>query len=261
MPTYSDKAEWKRWARRGWNPAWLENCLEELGPLKEAVPWDRSRRDQFADRWAAARQTGQDAYYTSRVLLQQEIVGRGGIRIRPVIAFRSEKEMRAAIQPDIQAKVDQMAFFFQHAFLVPDSDIEFDLDLLKRAVDLAKDPDYKKARTDLYDWQEDRVVKGYTDAKAIDEMKELIARYDAKMKGTKWKNVRYACFAAALAIPVAKEMALIGGATALAAGAGVKVIEFISGKNESNIPESLAPAVALHTVRKELKLREPKLGS
>ena len=89
-PPENDKAEWKRWARKGWNPAWLENCFEELGPLKEAIPWDEYRRQQFADRWKAARQVGQDAYYTTKMLLQQAMAAKGGVRVRPVIPYTRE---------------------------------------------------------------------------------------------------------------------------------------------------------------------------
>ena len=64
-----------------------------------------------------------------------------------------------------------MAVLFQHTLPEPVSDIPFDLDLLKRMVDLAEDPDYRKARQALYDWQEDRVVKGYAAEQAKEEMK------------------------------------------------------------------------------------------
>jgi hypothetical protein len=268
-PLEEDKAEWKRWTERGWSPAWQQSCFEILGPLAEPVPWDERRRTQFTDRWKAAKTAGRDAYWTTKELLRQEMAATGGLLVRPVIAYTSMQEMKNAIQPDTkyrkkksaqpepQTKVDEMAVLFQHTFVEPVSDIPFDLDLLKRAVDLAKDPDYRKARQALYDWQEDRVIKGYTAEQAKEEMKGLLEKYEAEMKRPNWKHIRrYAFFAAALAIPGAKEMGLIAAPIALGAEASVKLVELISGKSEGAIPECLAPAVALHTARKELRLRE-----
>jgi hypothetical protein len=263
-PASFEDEEWRRWEQRGWNPEYLEKCFHKLGSLVEPVPWDEFHRQEFADRREAARQTGQDAYWTTKRFLQQKLENkqrRSEIPIRPVVAYTSQEEWEKEFKPQkqkptsksaiitpksIQANVDRMAFLFRHEFLVPDSDSEPHIDVLRRAVELAEDPEYKEARGALYDWQEKLVSMGGTGEGAIVDMKKLLAKYDVSMKRAKWKRLRhYTCFFAALAVPFAKEAALIPAATALAAEAGVKIIEFISGNNEPAIPQSLGPAVGL----------------
>ncbi len=261
-PPPEDAGELKRWKENQWSPAWLDSLQEILGNLVEPVPWDEYKRSEFSDRWRAAKQAGEDAYAVSRRMLKREYAGKvseAGNPVRPVVAFQSERELKQSIQPDVQAKVERLGIIFKHEFLYPDSDIESYTDLLKRAVGLARDDRFIKARRALYDWQEDIVARGYADAEAIRVMRGLLADYKKAQRRTKWKNpTKFAFFVMSLGVPVLREHAVISAAAALVAESGIKVIEYARGHEDAPVGKGLEAAAAIHTAQRELSLRPPQ---
>lgn len=258
-PPPDDPKELERWQAEEWSPAWLDSLREILGDRVEPVPWNDYRRKEFSSQWDAAKQAGEDAYTVSRRMLKQEFarkISERGNPVRPVVAFYSERELQQSIQPDVPAKAERLGIVFKHEFLYPDSDIESHTDLLRRAVGLARDNDFIKARRALYDWQEDVVVKGYTDEEAIGVMRGLLADYETAQRRAKWKNVtRFAFFVVSLAVPVLREHALLSSGTALAAESGIKIIEYGRGGDEALPNRGLSAAAAIHTAQRELSLK------
>jgi hypothetical protein len=221
-------------------------------------------RAKFSDRWKAAKQAGKDAagdaFGLTRMMLKWEFarkVSEAGNPVRPVVAFHSERDLQDSIQPDVPGRVERLGIVFKHEFLCPDSDIESYTDLLRRAVDLARDDDFIKARKALYDWQKDVVLKGYTDAEAIGVMKGLIADYEAVQGRAHWtkKTTKFAFFVASLAIPVLREHAILTAGAALAADSGIKIIDYARSDHDDRPDRGLEAAAAIHTARQELSLR------
>jgi hypothetical protein len=257
VPPENEPAERDRWRHEGWNPAWLDTCLEELGDLAEPFAWHQGIREYFKDQWVTARVLGAEPFHATRMFIRRQFPEDDVIR--PVVPFDSEEALQNSIGAnDVQRRIDGIAIACKHRFLVPDSNMESDLDLLRRAVDLAKDAEFRKARTALYHWQEQRVASGYSDKAILDELETLLRQYDQAMGRAKWKStVRYATFFAGLSVPVARELGLIAAGVSLAFDGGLKVVEFVN-KEKSDDPRALEPAAMLHTARKELSLREPR---
>jgi hypothetical protein len=258
-PPPDDPKERERWNTEQWSPAWLDSLLEILGDRVEPVPWDDFRRGQFSDRRKAANQAAEDAYAATRGLLKQAYTGKTsahGNPVRPVVAYQTEKELQEGIESDVPAKAQRLGIVFKQEFLCPDSDIESQTELLRRAVDLAGDSDFRKARNSLYDWQEDIVAKGYTDKEVIGVMRGLLADYGKAQQRAKWKKkARYAFFVMSLAVPVLREHALISFGTAFATESSIKLIEFAQGGEERAPGLGMEAAAALHTAQRELSLR------
>jgi hypothetical protein len=117
----------------------------------------------------------------TRMLLKQEYTGKKsaqGNPVRPVIAYSTEQELREGLESDVPGKTQRLGIVFKHEFLCPDSEIESHTELLRRAADLSRDSDFRKARNSLYDWQENIIAKGYTGQEAIGVMRGLLADYD-----------------------------------------------------------------------------------
>lgn len=100
--------------------------MEILGDLVEPVHWGRAQRDEFEDRWKAAKQVGEDAagdgYGLTRRMLQQQYArqaDKAGNSVRPVVAFLSEEELKQSIQPGIQEKADRLGIVFKQEFFLP----------------------------------------------------------------------------------------------------------------------------------------------
>ena len=197
-----------------------------------------------------------DAYSATRMLIMSEVPQ--GDLVRPVVAHESEKEFQNDViqgqAHGVQAQVDRLAIAFRHRFFVPDSSMTH-VERLHRAADLARNPDFREVRSALYRWQEDMVVRGYTDKQALAEMEELLAQYQKVMKKVKWNRViRYGIFAASLAIPGFKELKLLEGWGAYRFEAGLKSVEFAHKSMESGIPHHLAPAAMVYSLQKEIGL-------
>jgi hypothetical protein len=257
-PPPDDSEELKRWQVEEWSPAWLDSLREILGDLVEPVPWNEYRRSQFSDRWKSAEQAGEDAYATTRMMLKQEFTSKtseAGNPVRPVVAFQSERELQRSVQSDVRGGVERLGMVFKHKFFVPDSAIESHTDLLRRAVDLARDAEFINARRALYDWQEGVIAKGYTDEEAVGVMRGLLGEYERVQRRAKWKSARFAFFVVSLAVPVLREYAVLSAGAALAAEGGIKVVEYARESREGPPSQALEAAAAIHTVRRELSLK------
>jgi hypothetical protein len=258
-----EPGEWDRWREEGWNPGWQRSCLDIIGDLAEEVPWTQWRRSTFHGQWEVAQAVQRDPYEMTAMFLGQNAIAEitQDVLVRPVVAYRSEQELQ--FQADVQGgpleRVDSLAIAFQHRFLAPDSsDIKDPIELLRRAVDLAKDSDFRKARSRLYDWQENIIARGYSEPQGVEEMAELLDKYEEAMRRAKWKTaLRYGIFVAGISTPIARELGVIAATVALGSEATIKVVEFIRGGAEAGMPTELAPAAMLYTARKELKLRAP----
>jgi hypothetical protein len=127
---------------------------------------------------------------------------------------------------------------------------------LHYAVELARDPEFIKARRALNDLQEDMTAKGYTDRQAIEKMKDLLSEYQKAQRKATWERAkRFGFIVLELAVPGAKELGLISSMAALGAEGGIKIVDWALGCHpEPNTP-GLQAAAAIHTANKELSLK------
>jgi hypothetical protein len=262
VPPESEPAEYDRWTHQGWAPGRLLSMLSRIEDLVERVPWDEYRRQQFHDQWDAARQVGMDPYYPTRMFLKMELDQQSdrpnpnkGELVRPIVAFDSEQEFEKQVigrrDLDVQAGVDKLAIAFRHRFLVPDTSLTH-VERLQRAAELARSPDFKKARTGLYDWQEEVIARGHTVRQAVDEMEQLLDEYEKELRRAKWHSAaRYAIFVAGLTVPVVREAGLLAAGVSLAFESGLKMLEFLHHEKEG---AGLSPAAMLHTAQKSAGL-------
>jgi hypothetical protein len=192
-------------------------------------------------------------------MLQQQYArqaDKAGNSVRPVVAFLSEEELKQSIQPGIQEKADRLGIVFKQEFFCPDSNIQSHTAQLHYAVELARDPEFIKARRALNDLQEDMTAKGYTDRQAIEKMKDLLSEYQKAQRKATWERAkRFGFIVLELAVPGAKELGLISSMAALGAEGGIKIVDWALGCHpEPNTP-GLQAAAAIHTANKELSLK------
>jgi hypothetical protein len=262
VPPENEPAEYDRWTDSQWNPGLLLARLKIIDDLVERIPWDKRLREMWDDGWETAKLVGQDAFATTRwVILSQ--VPQGDL-VRPVVAYESDAEFQqdVHVNPEgVQDRVDRLAIAFRHRFLIPDNSMSH-VERLHRAADMARDPEFQEARAALYQWQEDMIMRGYSDRQALAEMEELLAKYERVQRGAKWQPVvRYGLFAASLIVPGVKELGLLKAWTSYGFEAAIKTAELVHGHQESKVPGCLAPAATIHTLQKDLGLRRPKTGS
>lgn len=136
-----------------------------------------------------------------------------------------------------------------HKIAVPLEEANPD-EALRRAIELARGPDFKQKRRKFYDWQED-IRTGMLPEKASEEMDEMIHEYNRCVeKAVRKIYYKFAFTVAGIAVGLAGTA--LGNPLATAA-AFLSVVEFatLDRKPVIEVGES-APAAMFHDVKKIL---------
>jgi hypothetical protein len=228
IPRPEGPAEKARWAGAEWEPDELDRLLEVLRvDAKEeskrratTVPWNEYTRDLFKRRAETAQIVDQEANYgLTRRLLATELqpaAPAGVIPISVVTAYPSDVEAQNDWVPnEFQNRAETLTMALAHQFLVPEPEGRTDTEVLKEAVKLTDEADFRKKRQQLYDCQEDVIRRGIADDQALEEMAEYVQEYNRATE--KAVNKVYVKFAFTL-VPVA--ITALAGPLAPAVGAG-----------------------------------------
>jgi hypothetical protein len=171
-----------------------------------------------------------------------------------VTAYPSEVEAQNDwLQNELAKPAATLTIAIANRFLVPQPEGKSNLQLLKEAVGLTDDADFRKKRQKLYDWQEDVIKRGISNEKALEEMAEYVNDYNQATE--KAVNKVYVKFAFTL-VPIA--ITALAGPLAPVAGVGAiaNLIRFWIFDRKPVVDAGKSEAAAMfHTVNEELGWR------
>jgi hypothetical protein len=111
----------------------------------------------------------------------------GVTEVQAVAAYQSPEA--AAIdwgEAPAQQESEALTLALSHEFLVPNPQGKTDLEVLREAVDLADDSEFQQKRSQMYQWQEDAVLKILTGLRtrdqAVEQMKDYVNDYGKVVK-------------------------------------------------------------------------------
>jgi hypothetical protein len=196
LPVPPDAQEEKRWKDEGWQPDLQKQRLDVLGELAERLTWDDNRQQMWEQEMQRQRNQGAkvNGFQVTGMVLAKEL--------DLVAAYQS----LAAFRADYPEETDpgqkaQVAYLMGQRFAVPKGNPE---KALKKAVSVAKTPEFKEHRLAMYDWQEQIVKDKVPPKDAVAKMDEMLAKYNAivkkAVKDVYWK---YAITVAGIGLNVA----------------------------------------------------------
>ena len=175
--------EWQRWTDAKWDPDRQRRILDILGDRAEPIPWTIERQGEWK---SAMKQQFSDArrdgYFMSGSVLQRFAPAMA----RSVVAvaqYHSLAELERAgirrLRPEEKLPGSSLLAVLGHELLLPDEPEKDDFGILRRAVKVAEDPNYRTKRRALYDWQQDFLASDETtDAtsikSAVNHMQRLV---------------------------------------------------------------------------------------
>jgi len=164
FPFPPDGAERGRWRNRGWNPDLLDKRFEQLDDRAVKVPWDEYRREQFATSMprGVSKATVVAAYHSFEDLKTDFLLH----------GERSDPKLLSVL---VRNRIAQPKF---------SRDPEKSLTL---AIQLSRDTEFQEKRRNLYRWQEDVITAGVPPGRAMEELEDLIDRYNTLVAGANRK--------------------------------------------------------------------------
>lgn len=243
VPYPPSSHERKDWVKEGWKPDRLDSLLEVLRDDHAIrVLWTEEMHNEFktrfelgawagfdSDNLAGVRERKEDPMQVTRKLLSEDFLPElpeGVTKVWAVPAYPSYYEFNKDSQIDVRdgsARRVKLQCALAHRFLVPSGD-KPDLQLLKDAVKLADEDDFKGHRAEYYKWQENIIENDISVENAIKEMEQHLEAINKVIRKAKikvyWKfaftitsislSVVPAAFATSpLALPLAGAGALI----------------------------------------------------
>lgn len=247
--------EAERWKASGWDPRRQEQLLAILGDRAQPIPWIAELQGQWHVRMREEfDQASRDGYFMTGGVLQQFVPAMAKAWVA-VSQYRSLEELEAdgirRCAPNQKMPASTLLAVLGHELLLPDDPGKDDFDLLRRAVEVAGDPDYRLRRHALHEWQQDFVTTAdWTDATSIKHalahMESLVvALKTATAAQRKWGGLKRFFSLVGVA---AKGAAVVNPAFALpAAGAGVAASlgSFAVDEATRQVPVAGVPAATL----------------
>ena len=302
IPYPPDEHERSRWADQGWDPQRLDQMLKVLDErwdrdnpwatldppgLVRPVPWDHSRRAQWATRQTAAAETTdetatglefrrENGYYNTGAVLAVGLPRyvTGVIGVADYSSFEDAQADLGLASTD--PTVDEPTLPFRPAalpegaictvigreFLVPNDDSMSDLDLLKASVEIAHDRDFRRKRANFQRWQREFTSEGLTDResleRAVTEMHELLEEERAAVQNTRVRTgVSVACLIGATSIGLLGPFGVPVAAAVAVGGAFLSVGQFVADHWPSSTNENEREIYAMfRTAQKRLGWKE-----
>ena len=206
IPYPPDDIQRKDWAKAGWAPGRLDWCLDILGDHAIRVPWTQEKREHFKTRYQAgqaarfdtdhlahARETHLDPLHLTRLLLTQDFLPelpKDVSKVWVMPAYPSLDEFKKDLPFDVekeQERRQKLQCALSHRFLVPTGIFQSHYRLLKKAVQLADDDDFKGHRADFYKWQEDVIEQDISVENAVKEMEKHLEKLNEIVRKAKIK--------------------------------------------------------------------------
>jgi len=178
------REEWERWANAGWDPA-RQTLLSIILQDKERVtliPWTLARQDEWKAKMSQEFSARRNGYFLTGSVLQR-FAPRMAKTVVAVSQYHSLNELQKGegirqIEPHKPLPASTLLAVLGHELLLPGDPNEDNFRYLGEALDISSDPEYRDRRRKLYEWQEQFVREGATDAPsikaAVDAMQTLV---------------------------------------------------------------------------------------
>ncbi|RDV10477.1 hypothetical protein DXK94_08060 [Arthrobacter sp. RT-1] len=276
VPSPRGDEEWRRWQDRGWEPERQQRFLSILGEKAYPLEWSDYRQNLWRDLREndLAKVTAQiereghhrritDAYMQTAMVLTAGLPAKV-TAVNAVATYRSADELKAAVQmrevdPEAPVTQGQAVVVIGREFLIPEpGQFGSDEDLLRAAVELSSDSDYRRRRTAYWRWQREFLGEGiFVDpasvTAALEEMQDLVAD---EQRAIRRGQIRLATLFA-LCVATAGVGLLAGPlAPATVATAFLSVGQFVAGEALEEVPSNApSPAGLLISGRRDLGWR------
>ena len=268
LPFPPDDSERVRWRTRGWDPELLDTRLEQLGDRAIKVPWDQYRREKFSASMQRVSAIAADAetiipnnaayQMTRRVLAQDEqmILPRGVSKVVAVAAYHSIEDLKTEFVFDGERSDPKLlSVLVRNRIAQPVFSDDPDK-TLALAIELSRDPDFQEKRRALYQWQEDEIKDGMAPGRAMEELEDLIDRYNILVAKADQK-VTYRLVFTVIAVGLTLTSALLAGPIAsvpfaiAAFSSGIQLARFAT-LDRSPVVQAgeAAPAAMFHEIER-----------
>lgn len=269
---YPPAEERKRWADSGWEPQKLDCVLKILDDrwdgddwsavlnppgLVRPVLWNASRQAEWATRQAAAAQATEETAASLEFRRQTGYIDTAAVLaaglpryvtgIVAVADYSTVEDAQADLglaftDPNIYEPVvpfrpaglpgGTVCTVIGREFLVPDDESRSDADLLRAAVDIAQDSDFRRKRANFQRWQREFIADGATDEeslqRAVSEMRDLLEDEHAAVRNTGIRTgLSVACLIGATSIGLLGPFGVPVAAAVAAGGAFLSVGQFV----------------------------------
>ncbi len=269
---YPPNDERERWADNGWDPQKLDSILKILDDrwdrdnlwavldppgLVRPVLWDAHRQGQWATRQAAATQATeemaagfefrrQNGYFdTAAVLaagLPRYVTGMIAVADYSSLEDAQADLGLASTDPNIDEPTvprrpaalpgGAVCTLIGRQFLVPNDEAMSDDDLLRAAVEIASDSDFRRKRANFQRWQREFIADGVTDNESLEraakEMRELLEEENTAVRNTRIRTgLSVACLIGATSIGLLGPFGVPVAAAVAAGGAFLSVGQFV----------------------------------
>jgi hypothetical protein len=278
FPYPADDRERAYWAseKRQWEPGLLDQRIEALGDLAEPISWNDGQRRRFNEELTALRSRAaleevkldvadmHDEvkralpYQLTRRILKQGAGRASSSGVEPVVvpAYRSWADIKAdyLLEPAASSSEAALALMVGRRFAVPTDERDPE-GVLRDAIALAKDDEFKKKRRALFEWEDD-IFSGrrpYTPEEALEELTAKAEEYDEHVRRANRKvRLKLAFTIGAAALGTAGFL-LTGNPLSLGS-ATLSAVQFATLDRKPVIqPGDSAPAAMLHDVHELLR--------
>jgi hypothetical protein len=184
LPVPPDDAEVRRWEEKDWQPGLQKQRLDLLGDLAEPIAWNADRQQVYQREMDRLRAGGArvNGYYLTGVVLAKEH------SVDVVAAYHSSYAFQKDYPEESDAnKEAYLAYLLGQRFAVPAGDKET---ALKKAVEVARLPEFQEHRLAMYEWQQKIVAEHVPPEDAVRQMELLLSRYNRCVEKAV-KNVYY----------------------------------------------------------------------
>ena len=188
MTGQPDRDEHAYWISKGWDPELQLSRMDQLGDLGVPRPWNKARRDAYRTRVEALKAEQHDAAHidhkqaTRMVLAKEKVISKpSGVEGVAVVAAYNSLSALTQDFPvaDVKDHVGAQAYLLSRRLAVPDLPAEV---LVREAVKLSSDKDFRRRRSDLFDWQELAAARRWSPQETVERTSDMTDRYNAKVR-------------------------------------------------------------------------------
>ena len=258
MTGQPDLDEHAYWISKGWDPELQLSRMDQLGDLGVPRPWNKARRDAYQTRVEALKAEQHDAAHidhkqvTRMVLAQEKVISKppGVEGVAVVAAYNSLSALTQDFPvADVKDHVAAQAYSLSRRLAVRDLPADV---LVREAVKLSSDKDFRRRRSDLFDWQELAAARQWSPQETVERISDMSDRYNARVReafGTvRW---RFAFTLFGIGIGFAT-----GGPIGAGAAAALSLVQFVKLDRKPAIEAgSTQPAAMFHDIETRLGIK------
>lgn len=191
FPVPPEGADLKAWQK--WNPELLKKRMTELKGLVHTVPWTSQLHDEWAARWEQMKKVGLDTKRVATGLTPMVLAMSAFADAVPppimIAAYQDPALARADValieSPGPQAKAREeldreVRALFERRLDMPV--VMHPYETYHKAIELAHDAEYQKARRSLFAWEDQMVAAGWPTEASIKKLEELVEAHDDFIK-------------------------------------------------------------------------------